>query len=408
MECLPSDIVLDILSWLPAESVSDCKLVCKRLLNLLSRRWDQFAKVHYQRQLLRLSSSGDATSSSTGFLFSFQKDEKDNTIGVRLYYGNEYNGEMNIHENFSYKTLQKTSVSFHDMLDSDVIVGSYNGLICLLRYHHGIADPIHICNPNIGEYVNLPEYTLREEDYLDAYGFGYVHSMDQYKVVRIYYPESDNYDNGEVQVYTIGSGSAWRTIGKTSYQLWSQYSLGTYVDGSLHWIDNKKIIAFNLVNEEFRLIQPPPSYDPSHDCRYCLDMVLALRENVCFCHQNNEEHLLDIWSLKKNATEASWSRDFSIAYNSTWEMGSPSYEFPVKPFLITKKNEVLFVHQGSTLYCYDPNTNTVIKLWNDEKWELMRLCAVPHINSFVSLKALGERSKSKKKEIERSLEDTDG
>lgn len=138
MECLPSDIVLDILSRLPAESVSDWKLVSKRLLNLLTHRWDQFAKVHYQRQLLRLASSGDASSSSMGFLFSFQKDETDSIIGLRLYYGDEYNGEMNIHENFSYKTLQNTSVSFHDILDSDGIVGSYNGLICLLRYHHGM------------------------------------------------------------------------------------------------------------------------------------------------------------------------------------------------------------------------------------------------------------------------------
>ncbi|RZC68536.1 hypothetical protein C5167_032250, partial [Papaver somniferum] len=73
MECLPSDIVLDILSRLPVESVLDCKLVCKRLLNLLTHRRHQFAKMHHQHQLFQLAASyGDASSSSTGLLFSFE------------------------------------------------------------------------------------------------------------------------------------------------------------------------------------------------------------------------------------------------------------------------------------------------------------------------------------------------
>ncbi|KAI3874049.1 hypothetical protein MKX03_016378 [Papaver bracteatum] len=104
--------------------------------------------------------------------------------------------------------------------------------------------------------------------------------------------------------------------------------------------------------------------------------------------------------------EASWSRDFSIAYNSAWEVYYVDYR--IIPLLITKKNEVLFVHRDSTLHCYDPKTNTVIKLWDIvKKWELMEITAVPHMNSFASLKALGERSGSKKNAREGSLEDTE-
>ncbi|MCL7040092.1 hypothetical protein MKW94_016682, partial [Papaver nudicaule] len=125
MECLPSDVVLEILSRLPVESVLDCKLVCKRLLNLLSDRWDQFAKMHHQQQLLQIAChGGDASSSLTGLLFSFEVDEEDETMGARLYYGDNYNDEMNIHEKLSYKTLQKTSVRFSRKAAMDVIVGS--------------------------------------------------------------------------------------------------------------------------------------------------------------------------------------------------------------------------------------------------------------------------------------------
>ncbi|KAI3915361.1 hypothetical protein MKX01_035620, partial [Papaver californicum] len=348
--------------------------------NFFVSQWDQFAKKHYQRQLLQLAASyGDASSSSTGLLFSFEKSEKIKAIepqGPRLYYGDDYNSEMNMHENFYYKTLQKTSLSFPPIPDLDAIVGSCNGLICLNKYHHGIPDPIHICNPNTGEYVNLPEYTLREERCEFAFGFGYVHSVtnDQYKVVRIYYP--DDYDKGQVQVYTIGSGSGWRTIGETSYLLFMPSPLGTFVNGALHWIDdqNKKIVAFNLADEEFRLIQPPPCYDAMDTC---FNILQAVRGNLCFCHQRNEEHLLDIWTPKKNATEASWSRDFSRAYDSAKEMDRD--EFPVIPLFITDKNEFLFVHQGSTLYCYDPKSTTVINLWDHEKWKSMGLMTFPEL-----------------------------
>ncbi|KAI3892470.1 hypothetical protein MKX03_012688, partial [Papaver bracteatum] len=131
----------------------------------------------------------------------------------------------------------------------------------------------------------------------------------------------------------------------------------------------------------------------------------SLRGNLCFSCQWSKEYLLDIWSLKKTATEEpSWSKDFSIAYHSASER---EYEFPVMPLLITKKNEVLFVHQGERLHCYDPKTNIVIKLWDVKKWELMGITAVPHVNSFISLKALGERCENKKKVVDRSLEDTE-
>ncbi|KAI3892468.1 hypothetical protein MKX03_012686, partial [Papaver bracteatum] len=50
---------------------------------------------------------------------------------------------------------------------------------------------------------------------------------------------------------------------------------------------------------------------------------------------------------------------------------------------------------------------TFPELWDDDKWYLTGLTAFPHMNSFVSLKALGERSESKKKLGERSLEETD-
>ncbi|KAI3887224.1 hypothetical protein MKX03_003291, partial [Papaver bracteatum] len=49
MERLPSDIIQEILSWVPAESVLDCKLVCKKWVTLI--RGSNFANMHLSRLL---------------------------------------------------------------------------------------------------------------------------------------------------------------------------------------------------------------------------------------------------------------------------------------------------------------------------------------------------------------------
>ncbi|XP_026412241.1 F-box protein At3g07870-like [Papaver somniferum] len=361
LKSLPPDIILDILSRLPTESVLDCKLVCKRLLSLLTSRRNQFAEMHHRRQLLQLANGefGNAAASSSvvkmGLMFSILLDEEKDSVGPRLYYGDKYNDEMNIHDSFSYKTLKKTSISYPLIktgIPKNVIVGSLNGLICLNRYHDGILDPIYICNPMTGEYVKLPKHTLSPQNYIGAFGFGYIHSITTvYKVVRIYYEKFEDYAVGEVQVYTIGSGSGWRTIGRTSYYLCFPQHVGIFANGALNWLENKNIVAFSLADEEFRLVQQVPCLN--HNLRNCTYGLQALGGNLCLCLQNISEHLLEIWSLKGTGPQESWSREFSIDLANM---------FPCVPLLLTKKNEVLLVHEGATLYCYEPENNYLDKI----------------------------------------------
>ncbi|KAI3993527.1 hypothetical protein MKX01_002540 [Papaver californicum] len=333
-----------------------------------------FAKIHHH-QLLQLANDelGDAAASSLvkmGLIFSFLMYEERDRAGPPLYYGDKYNDETNIHDNFSYKTLKKTSISYLLIMSDSpksVLVGSLNGLIYLNRYHDGFLDPIYICNPMTGEYVNLPKHTLSP-------------------ATMIYYDKYKCPGEGEVQVYTIGSGCGWRTIGTTSHHLCFPQQIGIFADGALHWLEKQNIVAFSLVDEEFRLVQPVPCLNRIQ--RKCTYGLQALGEKLCLWLENYSEHFLEIWSLKGTGPQESWSREFSI---------DSANMFPCAPLLLTKKNEVLFVHRGSTLYCYDPKTTTWIKLWdNGSKEDVMYLTAFPHMNSFLSLKSLGEKSKKKK------------
>ncbi|KAI3833972.1 hypothetical protein MKX03_006744, partial [Papaver bracteatum] len=57
MESLPSDIVQEILSRVPAESVLECKLVCKKWVTLIRRK--NFTDMHLTHQLNHLYSGDD-------------------------------------------------------------------------------------------------------------------------------------------------------------------------------------------------------------------------------------------------------------------------------------------------------------------------------------------------------------
>ncbi|XP_026431292.1 F-box protein At3g07870-like [Papaver somniferum] len=158
----------------------------------------------------------------------------------------------------------------HNEFLCDHLVGSCNGLVCAFQFHHLVLDPIYICNPLTREYVYLPQLVVKKEevvpDFIDggevemhhntACGFGYVRSTNEYKIVRIHYPKNAE---GDVEVYTLGSGCGWRAIGRVPYHLSTlRGGKGTYANDVIYWTSGNKVVAFDLADEEFRLLSVPP------------------------------------------------------------------------------------------------------------------------------------------------------
>ncbi|OVA07457.1 F-box domain [Macleaya cordata] len=394
MENLHPDIISNIFSRLPVESVYQCKLVCKTWQSLLHN-------------------------TKVGLLFSIGLHYRKFKGAVQLYYGGQYDeinnnsidddddddddDEHNNDYYYSYKTLTKID---HPPITNrafiHVMLGSCNGLVCFFVPHHGIDDPVYICNPITGEYVYLPKLTTRERQDSSCHdlvsGFGYNLSTDEYKVVRIYYEFDQPSFLGHVQVYTLGrGGSAWRSKGEITHFFCSS---SIYANGALYWLDvgERKVVAFDLADEEFRLLPSPPCFGM---CKSAFVGLRLLGGYVCIVYINEGKYL-DIWALKKKKKKIkhsdydvkeqeeyhswswSWSREFSIA----WE--GPVMGTSYQPFALTKKNEVLLLHNG-ILSCYDPKTATSKKLWDDDSASRY-IQAIPHMNSNVSLKALGEKS----------------
>lgn len=154
---LPYEILLDILSRLPVESVLECKLVCKGLLKLLHSRTSFFKNIHVTRQLNQLhGSAAHGDKLDMGFLFCCTISDSPHGL---LFYGGLYNDKINTDHLYEYKkTLKKVRhPPMHFQSPQQCLVNSCNGLICLGIKHHRCVDPTYIYNPATGEYVSLPK-----------------------------------------------------------------------------------------------------------------------------------------------------------------------------------------------------------------------------------------------------------
>ncbi|OVA06320.1 F-box domain [Macleaya cordata] len=404
MENLYIEIKVDIFSRLPFESLLQCRRVCKTWRALLH----DLSFAHMLLQHRRLPHFNDyeyhnysnPVASKMGFLLlGMSSMERLN----QLYYG-----EYDENDEQSFKKLTKINHPPLDMCHS--IVGSCNGLVCFsVRHHYVIEDPVYICNPITREYVNLPRFNISIDGkrYLNGRmvsGFGYYPSTNEYKVVRIYYSRDQPFV-GRVQVYTLGGTkflrSRWRNKLKITYILGDRIDLspGILANGALHWLDEEgMIVAFDLADEEFRVLPLPPCYSP-----YVSFKLHVLGGCLALVHQRNDKST-EIWTLKKKKKKSrtsyemkeqdchswSWNREFSSAVEiiNRWK----------QPFTITKSGEIVlwyhlhFPERIKSLARYDPKTANLEKLGDLDK-VLNYSEARSHINSFVSLKALGEDAK---------------
>ncbi|MCL7034589.1 hypothetical protein MKW94_003515, partial [Papaver nudicaule] len=119
----------------------------------------------------------------------------------------------------------------------------------------------------------------------------------------------------------------------------------------------------------------------------------ALGGCLCFVHQTKDK-FLDIWFLRKKGETSSYDvneQEFGLLIWIT-EFSIPFAGDNANPIALTRSGEVLLSHK-SDLWCYDPKTASFEKLMDS----CYSCRVVPHTNSFVSLKALGEKCRSRKR-----------
>ncbi|KAI3964311.1 hypothetical protein MKW92_049994 [Papaver armeniacum] len=394
---LPSELTFEIVSCLPADSVIQCREVCAAWRKLIGHPSD----IHMRFQ--RLSHPNGNSSPSlyshapvvvvVGLLFNFVFPREK---GNQFYYG-EYQNQ----HNYKLRKINQPPVV------SKSVVGSCNGLICFSEDEHIIVqEPSYIGNPITSEYVNIPRLNVKRNSECDAMvcGFGYHTSTKKYKIVKICYIQDQPL--GKVMVYTLGCGSGWRDIGETAYSLRAtrgsfhaifsyRSPFGALANGALHWLTNEnKILSFDLANENLYLL-PFPLFDRTIG-RWDSFQLEVLGGCLCFVHKKPGEPLLDIWFLRKQG-ESSSLESFDLNEQNDYDslIWIKKFSIPTgcqaAPCALTNSGEVLLLCRSS-LFCYNPETATLERLTDKGISHVF-----PHVNSFVSLKALGENCKLRKR-----------
>ncbi|XP_026378009.1 F-box protein At3g07870-like [Papaver somniferum] len=359
LNSLPEGIILDILTRVPTESVLDFKLVCKPWKDLI--RHLSFSQLHFNHH----DSADDSGKPSFIFLTGENSDSDDE--GVKELYYTEY--DENCHET---PFNRKTRINLNPQVQNYYFIGSSNGLICFNSYGGVTSDnvnehhygPAYICNPITREYIILPNL---QGQYMWN-GFGYSRSTNEYKVVRICF-DFDKPNFGIPQVYTLGSGNVWRNLGESDMKLKNMKRLVLCVEN---------ILAFNLNDEKFSELPPPPCGVP--DFAISLGVLGDFLSATYYSDYHNVGGC-EIWLLKKNednCNELSWSKEFRF---------DPFDSYVSLPFGYTKSGRLLF-YGHSKIYIYNPEASSTNM---DVNFGKVTSKVISHKNTLVSLKPLGEK-----------------
>ncbi|TMW81738.1 hypothetical protein EJD97_008081 [Solanum chilense] len=185
------------------------------------------------------------------------------------------------------------------------LIGSCNGIVCLLNSNSGTNYSVYISNPLLGEYYKVKMHGQEERNHV-AYAFCFSEASGQYKVLRSVLRNFEGYPSvSEFEVYTIGVDEKWRYVGKAPKPLHESFS-NSNVNGVVHWMNmdkNDRIYSFNSWTEKMKTLLAPRGLETSS-----YDLTLVELENcLCLCDPNHSQYV-DIWWMIEYGIAKSWTK----------------------------------------------------------------------------------------------------
>jgi F-box interacting protein len=317
-DCIPIEVVTDILSRLPVKSLIRFKNVSRTWSSLIS--CPHFIAAHLNFTLPN-------THHPPYLLFRHYNDRhknerftlpsSDDPIPRTLSQEMEENGVF-----FAYPSdFIELPFPHKSINQSFSIVGSANGLLCLnISYKDGYV----FWNPSIRKAISLPDPSIRfssHGQFLHSLGFGYDPTTDDFKLVRVVYLEGVTETVlPPVEIYTLRTG-AWRfvTAPGPPYVV-DEWPLSVFVNGAVHWLAHTPwnkgdfrnvIVSFDMGAEAFHEMDLPESLQGSEHLNVTvavLDGLLALAP--CNGWWGEESH--SVWVMKEYGVVESWTKQFDV------------------------------------------------------------------------------------------------
>ncbi|KAL2921847.1 hypothetical protein RDABS01_013338 [Bienertia sinuspersici] len=264
---LPHDMIIyDIVTRLPIKSILKYKSVSKQWYNSLSS--SNFGNAHFKLSSLYhpFSTVYCVLIHSGNYYYLYSLDENEEPDHV---YPDYEKGLFKLDIDFDYSSN-----------DEIFLIGSCNGLLCL----YSLLGYLIIWNPIIHEWAKF-SYPLMKGFQNSTWGFGYVSSTDDYKVVRI---NSDKESRVTLaHVFSLRT-QKWKQIHDDSLHgiMMPDNVAGVLINETLYWIMHKQgdgtkqgIIGYDLVHEKFKGIRgliPSDSYLSSFQFLGCMGGSLAM------------------------------------------------------------------------------------------------------------------------------------
>ncbi|KAI8545942.1 hypothetical protein RHMOL_Rhmol07G0076700 [Rhododendron molle] len=326
-------------------------------------------------------------------------------------------GDANVSGNSKGGVKRKRCIKLKPKDHKLNLVNSCNGFLCLSGPSQN--DPVVVCNPITGEFINLPVLTqAANKSYPKRFsdcGLGFSPMTNDYKVIRMFDQQErvykrvrdpitgvEDYSRRVAEINTLGTGS-WKRIGRApSSHYGYKLRFPSYLNGALHWllidfnideriVERNYIVSFNFDKERFIAIPPPPRNDAIISFHEMEDISLGvLRDWLCICDHDDNYFVMEIWVMKKYHVQESWTKLFCINTTTTpynrWLSGV------YKPITYLRSGDILFFHRlGNAVVYYKADERvTCLKVRGvKSNYE-----AIAHTPSFISLKdaVMGDNS----------------
>ncbi|RAL47710.1 hypothetical protein DM860_012335 [Cuscuta australis] len=325
---LPWEIIVDIFCRLPVEDLLRYRAVSKPWRSLIGGR-------EFINRQLKLSP--DSTS-RLGFFFG----------GSNGLYWTSLNG-LNSFAPLTYPIDAGTGISVH---------GSCNGLLALMNPNSDMA----IWNPSTRRYIGLPisdhfqSFPCHEFE-IFLTGFGYDPINDDYKLLLLIefqglFKPSFHRD---VKIYSLNA-KTWKKIDNFPANVSYGRNNGVLFGNSLHWLVKSKpdnsnlILAFDLVNENFREIELP-----QNNC-FCVKLV-NLGGSLCAVILSKVAAMVEVWEMKENGVaKESWAIIFSVPSTTP----TPPFNYFI-PVAYVKNGDQVLVQDSEKLFVFDIKRRKMIK-----------------------------------------------
>lgn len=278
---LKDDLIWEILLRLPVRTLVQLKCVCKSWKTLIS--YPEFAKDHLRTSMADQQLVNNVTwvTWESGFLLKFSVQELFQNLSTPVERG--------------HFTLN----------GSYTVVGSCNGLLCLIGINNG---DVILWNPSIRSIRSMSRMQLHDLPVInvDGWGFGYDHLNDRYKMLVVRGKRGEG-ENMTTKLYTFGP-NYWTVIPNFPYH--SIDATGNFLNGTLHWIvtkTNRKVVilSFDLGTEKYGELLLPDEQD-TH--KFSIPVLDVLRNSLCvsFLHSTVHSGNVHVWLMKDYGVEDSW------------------------------------------------------------------------------------------------------